>query len=198
MDTSIYCLAGKLQQSGGFPLDATASSHHGSWTHAEHRQEAKWLRAVKHSGDCVCSASWSTIRGSSPVSPLDPKQKQSIGWDEVGTTCTRHGSRDCMNQQLTQTRRYSPQKCERRKNKAIKWTDDGTRSAKESLWQDISLGLGPGGPFRPGARQDGQRSSGRSGVIVMLFPSLREVRGKHSHCPEIQHIGAWKQFSDKM
>lgn len=56
----------------------------------------------------------------------------------------------------------------------------------------------PGDPFRPGARQDGHRSSGRNRLIVMVFPSLQEVRGKHIYCPEIQHIRARKEFNKKI
>lgn len=91
---------------------------------------------------------------------------------------------------------FDPQSVSR-ENKATKWMEDVTRCATETLWQNLSHSLGPGDPFRPGARQDGHRSSGRNRLIVMVFPSLQEVRGKHIYCPEIQHIRSQKQFSKK-
>lgn len=44
------------------------------------------------------------------------------------------------------------------------------------------ISLSPGDPSRAGSGQDDRRSSDRNRLIVMVFPSLQEVRGKRIYC----------------
>lgn len=87
MDTSINCLKANYSSQKNFLWTTSMCALITAPYPTQRTETCKWLKAGKtadmllkmRDSDCICWTCWWTIRGTSRISPLDPKKGKAVG-----------------------------------------------------------------------------------------------------------------------